>query len=200
MSRKSDIVSAAGLLTGIFTRMVEEVKKKGGDEEDIHRLTTPEADDIWPQIAEVIVSGVRQTFKVLVDYSKSLAEMVSAGKYDWVNLDITNSHFPIQGSGQQEKEVVLFHFNKVVSSEEAIVEMEKQGFCPAKIEDLLALGANQPELQKQFSIAALGSSWRRSGGALSVPLLGWCVVGRSLGLGWFVRDWDGRWRFAAVRK
>jgi len=64
MSRKSDIVSAAGLLTGIFTRMMAEVEKKGGGEEDVHRLTTPEADSIWPQIAEVIVSGLQKIFKV----------------------------------------------------------------------------------------------------------------------------------------
>ena len=64
MSRKSNIVSAAGLLTGIFTRMMAEVEKKGGGEEDVHRLTTPEADSIWPQIAEVIVSGLQKIFKV----------------------------------------------------------------------------------------------------------------------------------------
>lgn len=77
--------------------------------------------------------------------------------------------------------------------------MRKAGFRPALIEDLLALGAEYPELQKQFPIVALGSVWQDPGGRRRVPYLRWDGGGRDLDLYWFGDDWDERWRFAAVR-
>jgi len=200
MSRKSDIVSAAGLLTGIFSRMMAEVRKKGGSDEHIHRLTTPEADTIWPQIADLIVGSTRQAFKVVVGYTRTLKQMIHAGNYDWVNPDINEMNFKVEGQGKQEKEVVLFHFGRSISSEDAISEMSKAGYRPAKIEELLALGAAYPELQKEFPIVALGSAWQSPDGNRRVPCLLWFGRERYLDLYWFGLDWDEDYRFAAVRK
>jgi len=200
MSRKSDIVSAAGLLTGIFSRMMAEVRKKGGSDEHIHRLTTPEADTIWPQIADLIVGSARRVFKVVVDYTKTLKQMIHAGNYDWVNPDINEMNFKVEGQGKQEKEIVLFHFGRYISSGDAIAEMAKAGYCPAQIQELLALGAANPELQKQFPIVALGSAWQNPDGNRGVTYLFWSVRERDLDLSWFEFDWDEDYRFAAVRK
>ena len=145
-------------------------------------------------------STKRQTFKVLVDYVKSLREMIQVGKYDWVNDDITSDHLPITGSGQEEKEITFFHFNRRISSDGTIAEMEKAGYRPALVEELLALGAAEKELQKQFPINALGSVWQSPRGYRRVPYLVWAGGGRILSLAWFGGAWDGRWRFAAVRK
>ncbi len=57
MSKKSTIVAGAGLLTGIFTRLVLEVERAGGDEESIHFLSTPGADDLWPHLANSVVQA-----------------------------------------------------------------------------------------------------------------------------------------------
>ncbi|PIR72123.1 MAG: hypothetical protein COU42_02245 [Candidatus Nealsonbacteria bacterium CG10_big_fil_rev_8_21_14_0_10_36_24] len=142
----------------------------------------------------------RQTSMVIVDYSQTLAQMIKAGNYGWVNNDITQEHFPIAGSGKQEEEIVLFCFGKNISSGDAIAEMEKQGFRPARIEELLALGAAYPGLQKQFPIVALGSVWQDPVSSRLVPYLNWFSDERLLHLLWFEGGWGGDWRFAAVRK
>ena len=87
-----------------------------------------------------------------------------------------------------------------MSSKEAEKEMEKAGFRPATLPELLALGRDYPDLQKQFLIAALGSVWRHPAGSSDTPLLEWDGGGRDLGLHWLEGDWRGGCRFAAVRK
>ena len=205
MATKSAIVSGMGLAMSIVTSLMKAVEKRGGTDEDVHRLATPEGENLLVQIADLIVGSTRQAFKVVVDYTKSLAEMIEAGKYDWKNSDITQEHFPVQGQGREEKDVVLFHFGRYIfgryiSSEDAIAEMAKAGYCPAQIQELLALGAANPELQKQFPIVALGSAWQSPDGNRGVPYLFWSVRERDLDLSWFEFDWDEDYRFAAVRK
>ena len=129
-----------------------------------------------------VVDSKRQTFKVLVDYTKTLKEMIRVGQYDWINDDITSNHFPVTGTGQKEVEITLFHFNRTISSDDAITEMKKAGYRPASVEELLALGAAEKELQKQFPINALGSVWRRPDGDRDVPCLGRDGGGRDLDL------------------
>ena len=196
---KSMIVAGAGLVASIFTALTKKVREKGGTDEDIHCLARPDGEEILDKIADLIVAVKRQVFKVLVDHTESLQEMIKAGQYDWVNDDITNDHFPIKGSGQEEKEITLFHFNRSISSNDAIAEMKKAGYSLALIEDLLALGATYKELQKQFPINALGSVWRDPCGDRYVPYLFWDGLERDLRLLWFVRGWIEYWRFAAVR-
>ena len=149
---------------------------------------------------QALLTGGHKEFLIVVDYNRSLSKMIKAGNYDWINSNITVNHFPIEGSGQQEKNFSLFHFNKAKTSEEVIVEMNKEGFSPAKIEDLLALGESQPELQKQFPIVALGSVWRDSHDDSLVPCLDWFGMRHNLDLCCFTNSWDSDYRFLAVRK
>lgn len=199
MATKSDIVSGMGLALSIITNLVGKVKKAGGTDEDIHCLATPDGETILEEMARIIVGAKRQVFRVTVDYTKSLKEMIEARQYDCVNDDITGDHFPVKGTGQKEVEITLFHFNCPISSDDAIAEMARAGYRPALIEELLALGAAYKELQKQFPIIALGSVWRYPAGARCVPYLHWNGFGRRLDLGWFEGGWHEYWRFAAVR-
>lgn len=144
--------------------------------------------------------NARPTFPVSVDYRRTLAEMISAGRYDRINSDITAEHFPIKGEGQQPVELALFHFNRVISSDDAIREMDQAGYRPAKIEELLALGVKRPDLQRQFPIIALASPWQGSGGLRCVPCLSEWYGGRALDLRWFEGGWAESCRFPAVRK
>jgi hypothetical protein len=199
MSReKSEFLSSFGIAFQIFKAIADAVLGLGGTDQDLRRILTDKS--LRERIAKIIVSEVRQVFKVTVDYSKSLAEMIKAGHYGWVNDAIVADHFPVQGEGQNEVEVALFHFNRNISSDDAIAEMEKAGYRPARIEELLALGASQPELQKEFPIVALGSVWQDPDGDRDVPYLFCGDAKRGLDLRWFESDWGVLYRFAAVRK
>lgn len=147
-----------------------------------------------------VTDYVEQNFSVKVDCTRSLVQMIKAGKYEWVNNGITAEHFSIEGEGTQEKEVVLFHFNKVMTSDNVITEMKKQGFRPARIEELLALGEFHPDVQRQFPVVALGSAWPDPESNRGIPYLSWDGFGSSLDLNWFGHEWRGGCRFLAVRK
>ena len=147
--------------------------------------------------------GERKTastiFKVTVDYSRSLKEMIAAGKYDYVNPDITEKNFSVKGSGQSEVEVELVHYNKVMTSEQVLADFKKRGLKPAPIEVGLALGEEKPELQHEFLIVMLGSV-RRHWPDRSVPSLWSYSGGRRLRLFYFEDRWDDFSRFLAVRE
>ncbi len=143
---------------------------------------------------------VDDIYSVVVDYDMSLAVMIKAGKYDWVNNDITAEHFPVTGSGKTEVNVELVHLNKSVSSEAVLAHMEANGLRPATLAELLAFGAKYTEIQIEFPVIALGSSWVDSGGDRGVPGLVRRDSERGLDLGWFDGDWGGYGRFLAVRK
>lgn len=140
-----------------------------------------------------------KTLRIVVDYSLSLEQMIAAGKYDWSNSDITAKRFPLKGSGKVELEPKLFYFGRDMSSDNVIAEMDKEGFRPCTIEELLAIGEQHPELQRKFPLVALGSVAEIDGNR-SVACHGRFDSRRGLSLDWFDVDWDGVYRFPAVRK
>lgn len=139
-------------------------------------------------------------YPIVVDYGKSVEEMVGLGRYDWSNSDIASKNFPTKCTGKTGITVELIHFNQVISSDEAIKKLDKMGFRPAELHELLAFGEKYPEIQREFSIIALGSVWQDPYGDRGVPYLDRGGSGRHLNLRWIVRDWHGLCRFAAVRK
>jgi len=194
------IMSGMGVGVSILDKLVIAAKKHGCTEEDVHRLATPEGEPLIEQFATIMAQNrvCQESFTVTIDYTQSLADMIRAGNYDWVNEDITQEHFPIQGERRQEVTVTLFHFNRSVSSGDAIAGIKQQGYRPGEIEHLLALGAAHPDLQKQFPIIALGSVWSPPGGSRCVPSVPWRGAGRSLHLLWFDGAWRPSCRFIAV--
>jgi len=143
--------------------------------------------------------NARPVYSITVDYNRSLAEMIEAGNYDWFNDDINRENFPVSGESKHQVPVTLFHFDRYIKSDDAIAEMKKEGYRPAKIEELLALGSAQPDLQREFPIIALGSAWRNLDGPRDVPALWSNTGGRSLHLHWFEYEWARLARFLAVR-
>lgn len=154
------------------------------------------------ELARKIVDLVRTrpAYNIVVDYNRSLADMIKAGKYDRVDSGINTEHFPLKGKGKHELTAILFLFDRYIESDDAIVEMDKQGYRPATIEELLALGEKYPKLPKEFPIIALGSVWRNPDGDRSVPYLYWLILERNLNLGWFDDRWNASCRFLALRK
>jgi hypothetical protein len=136
-----------------------------------------------------------------VDVVCDLPVSIAAGKYDWVNDDITPKNFPEAGCKPGPAEVTLVDLG-AVTTEQANVELDKRGLKPATLPVLLALGAAQPGLQRQNYIVASGSRWSDPDGDVGVPLLCRFGAGRDLSLYWDGHGggWGAGVRVAAVRK
>lgn len=143
--------------------------------------------------------------KIVVDYSMTLGQMIAAGGYRWRNDDINDERFPLLGEGKVENTVELIHFNRPISSNDAEKELDKMGFRPAIIEELLAFAAAFPETQRKSPIVALGSVAKIGpvppiDDDRYVVYLGMHGSGRRLSLNWRGDEWSGIFRFLAVRK
>jgi hypothetical protein len=136
---------------------------------------------------------------IVIDHSLSLEAMIAAGKYDWKNDDITAERFPIEGSGTKKFSAKVFHFDRRISSEDAVAAMEKEQFAPATHIHGLAFGAAFPEEQRKYPIACLGSS-ARVRGSRGVVCLSGGGGGRCLDLCGWRGGWYDRWRFLAVQE
>ena len=197
------LVSAAGWIGGFIDKLVRALRERGITDEQIHSLVTDAGDALVGKIADAVAEMLgagENLFKVVVDYTQSLADMISAGKYDWVNGDIIAENFPISGSGQAELNAELVHFNRIMESGDVLKELDKLGLRPANIAELLAFGAKYPDKQREFPIIALGSVWQNRYGYRYVPELWSGSVRRKLNLHWLGDRWDEDDRFLAFRK
>ena len=144
---------------------------------------------------------IELSFPVTVYYNiMSLSEMISAGDYERVHPDINTDHFLIKEGDCCKTRIVLFHFNRVISSDDVIKEIEKAEYRPANLAELLALGMAQPKLLKHLPIVALGQHWFSPGGIRYAVALGRDGVRHILYLQWLTHRCHSRWRFAAVCK
>jgi hypothetical protein len=150
-----------------------------------------------------VTKSLGDIYRVTVDYTRSLAEMIAAGKYDWTNPDINEKNFPIVRPEQAVDgviEVILVHLNKVVSTADFLRYCEENSLRPGTLPELLALAVAHPELQRQFPIVALGSVWAsRDGGRYSPDLYDWDGR-RELNLDERGAVWREGCRFLAVGK
>ena len=135
---------------------------------------------------------------ITVDYGMSLADKITAGRYDWANDRIVSTYFPILGSGKVELSVELAHFDRNISTDDAAKELHRRGLRPATLAELLAYGALFPEDQRKFPIVALGTE-ALFGGDRRVACLYGDGSERCLDLRWVGDAWDGHFRFLAVR-
>jgi hypothetical protein len=136
---------------------------------------------------------------ITVNYGMSLHDMIAAGKYDWVDSGIAPAKFPVAGKGIIRFKPKLFHFSRYISSEDAVAAIEKEKFLPAKHEHGCAFGAANPDEQRKYPIACLGSSARVSA-VLRVVCLGRGDAKRYLSLSYLRGDWDDPWRFLGVQE
>ena len=147
----------------------------------------------------------RLTYKVMIDYQMSLAEMIKLGEYDFVDEKITDNLFLIHGTGQHEVTLVLVCLDYMRPTDKVLEFLNKQGLEPAKIEHLLTLGAliATSQVQIKLPVVALGSSLRTVYGSICrYPILQTFdgLRKRKLDLLWEVLFWDVNWLFLAVDK
>lgn len=125
----------------------------------------------------------------------TLQNLIESKKFDWINRNITSENFPEEDC--RSSEYRLFHFNRYISSEDAVKKMKKEGYSAANIYELLTWN-EWNKWNKNYFVVALGSSCEVIGDRY-VPMLGRDDDGRGLGLDWWGFDWDGGCRFLAVR-
>lgn len=167
---------------------------------DLPSLSPSEADTLIGLLRQGQPQPPFPSYPVNVDYSASVEQLIKVGKYDWFNDDIKGGNFPSSEKGTAQVLVYLVNFDRDISSEDAVKELDRQGLRPATLKELLALGATYPDLQRKDLIVALGSTWRGSVGYVRVPCLRGFGSFRDLSLGWWFGGWYSFWRFAAVRK
>lgn len=141
----------------------------------------------------------KETLVVTVNYALTVEEAVAAGHYNWANDNITSSNFATARTGEHQLKGVLVHFDRVISSEDALAELDKLGLRAGELHELLAVGAQHPDKQRKFPIPALGSEVTLDG-YRGVPFLGGWGGRRELGLYWFGVGWLEVYRFLAFRK
>ncbi|HEY7829401.1 MAG TPA: hypothetical protein VIC06_02405 [Solirubrobacteraceae bacterium] len=138
-------------------------------------------------------------FPLAIDHVRSLAELVAAGNYDYVNPNITEENFPMVAS-EVVVQVALVHLDNIVESDDVLGELEQMGLRPGTMRELAHFGEQYPKVQRQFPVAALGSVWTAPNGSRRVGYLWEGIVSRKLSLGWYDLRWRASYRFLAFRK
>jgi hypothetical protein len=165
---------------------------------ELYQIICMNGSNFFEAINEIVDAS--SIYSVLVNYDRSVEEGIRAGHYDWSNSNITSSNFPSTRKGAVGENIHLVHFNKVMSTDAVLAELDKMGLRPAELQHSLAFGEKYPEVQREFPVIFLGSVWRSPNGDRHCPYLGRGGAGRWLGLRWLFRDWYEYSRFADVRK
>ncbi len=142
-------------------------------------------------------NATSETCTVTIYGRQPLAQMIAAGGYDYVNRHITEASFPLQRGDLAERELILVHLSRVVSTDEVQQALDELGLRSGRIEELLAFGAAYPQAQRQFPVVAVGAietSYRRR------PFLWGSPRMRHLDLRFDEKIWSGNIRFLTVRR
>lgn len=101
-------------------------------------------------------------YLVTVDGSRDLPAMITAGHYDWIDKDVDDQHFPLTvGGGKTQVHVEAVQYAYFMTTTEGIIaDLARHDFRPATLAELLALGEQVPELQREFPILSLDQVWR----------------------------------------
>lgn len=202
----SAIVSGAGLLTAVWTDLIQAVHERGGTNEDIYRLNTPEGRLAIGKMADIIVGAKNvfsKVFRVTVDYGLTIAQAIQEVNCDWVNSDINDQNFSVLKMGEERSTFVYVRFDRVATTVEVLEYMKQNNLVPADIKQLLAFGKQNPDEQRKYPIVELGSGWLSSAGDRHVAYLSVDDGKRKLNLlpwGTPGGQWVECYRFLAIFK
>ena len=184
-----------GQLTQLAARFFQ-VLPLDADKDEAQRAIDDMNDPLWVAIVNRFAKKVGEAVQAVKGVLQGL---IDAGKYDYVNPNITEDNFPVPAEFVLGSEPKIYHFNRYISSENAIKEMDKDGYRPAMIWDLLDYGAKNPEEQRKYPIIGLGSIGEVDGDR-EVPYLIGFDSERRLNLYRWDDVWGSDYRFLAVRK
>jgi hypothetical protein len=168
---------------------------KAGGADQVHRVLSGELD---LQLLPASSGQAPEERIVTVTPALDFEERIARGRYGWRHVDLTEDLFPITDDPGGEVRQKLFHFNRSISSEEAIRLIGEDGFEPAKIGDILVFGEHFPEVQRRHPVIGLGSV-ADVDLKPSVPALWFDGDRRTLDLIWYDGDWHRNYRFLGVR-
>lgn len=134
---------------------------------------------------------MEKIYKVIVDYKRSLAKMIKAGKYNKIDGDINDANFPIQGKGKYEVDLVVVETSQAATNAQVLMLLRRLNLMPANLVQLLAFRATYPNymISGYFEgIVALGSSWCKKADSCRVPVL--FILRHECELR---TEWDGKW-------
>lgn len=146
-------------------------------------------------------SAIGSLFPIVVDYRKSLAQMIADAHLDWVNQCINAQNFRLPKKRTEEEVILeLVHPQRVVTTRDAEKEVKKnRKLRTATLPEQLAFATHYTDKQREFPIVALGSSCVVNGDR-RVPCLYGRSTERNLGLHWRGGSWSSDYRFLAARK
>jgi hypothetical protein len=190
-------------ISTIVQSLLEKVKRRGYSEDEILQVAASQGDQLLDKFADILAQAARkprEAFPVTVNYDLSVEEAILAGAYQAVNGSITSKNFPSSKKGQADLEITLVRFDERMSSESVLRQLDEESLRAAELPELLAFGAKYPDVQRKFSVVALGSVWKDRKGSRNVPCLYEASEGRYLDLHWWDDGWYSYSRFAAFRK
>lgn len=101
-------------------------------------------------------------FPISFDYKSNLEELISAGKYDVVEGEITSDIFSLSSDHKQrisEVDIELaFCTEKFVFVSDFIKNLARIGYHPLGIRELLVFGAKYPIVQLSFPVLEIGDA------------------------------------------
>jgi len=180
---ESGVQSVGSLLTGVFSGVDQKLRALGGTGEEWHHLTTSEGEVLHLEIA-MLMMGIKvfvsDIIPATIDYDQPLVETIRNSGYCTAIGDIVEI-CRVDDSGQIPVELKLYYFNRDIGRGEIKKIVRLYGFEVSPIEDLVWLGKNYPDFQREFPIAALGSVAVRScDGSIAIPCLDTCASERLL--------------------
>lgn len=202
MAKKQNLlVRGMGLALSLMTGLSKAVERKGGSDEDLHILATPEGEGLLDQIASLIVAARKKVVEVATNIvNLATAPFIPDGwKVEEHQLGPTEAKVEKKDSQLylDGKQVVL-HFDenqqngKVLEGNKLRKKLKGQPVLNANLMDFLLKPENQhliPEDWKGKYIFFWGTIYRRSVGRLCVRYLCWFGDQWYWHYYWLDRDW-----------
>ncbi|PJE73861.1 MAG: hypothetical protein COV01_03405 [Candidatus Taylorbacteria bacterium CG10_big_fil_rev_8_21_14_0_10_41_48] len=154
--------------------------------EEVQKAIENKDDPLWVMIKERFVS-----------LKKILTDLIALGKYSEVDRNIFDRDFN-SSDFKVGLEPKLFHFDDNISVGEIITEMDREGYRPGTLGDLLSYGANNPHKNTGSWIMALGSIVIFGDRRVAVCIVEYST--RELELTWAGGKINPAYFFLAVRK
>ncbi len=85
-----------------------------------------------------LIFGDYPTFSVTVDYDISLEKMAMATAFEDIADVVGLDQFEMRGEGRVDRELTICSICESVTTKVLLAEIDKHGFRPAKVEDLLS--------------------------------------------------------------
>lgn len=112
-----------------------------------------------------------QTYRVTLDPSKSSLTLLDDGKYEHTTVKPYMSPEP-KGGKKRSLAVVLYWFRGKVTSTEAVERFLELGMRPLTGHEALAFGAQNPDVQRRYPLAAIGRAYVVGGESKFLQLVG----------------------------